>query len=600
MKACNDQQMRLACTSGELDATSDARKKLCRPKLKTLWALAITACVVYSLAQCGRSPGFFVSSRPRDGHQQESAAVLDTLAAEKAAFLQQHAAVYGYSGWIDRHWKTEVGDKLGVKLQYYLDYTAAALFTKSHLAAVTQMLSSTTLSNPHSRNPSSARSAQELLDAEQLVLEFFRADPNEYMVVWTRGATDALKMVGEWFPWTARLGWQPPRGPRVGLASSTEGRLYPMTWIDKIHAKSTAGHRWFVVLDAAAFVATHPLDLSIVHPDFVDVSFYKLFGFPTGLGCLIARKEVVALLHKAYFGGGTVEDATAENLWKVFLQGPDAYQDGTKNFLGIPMLQFGFKQLHELGGIKAVEAHTSSLQAWTYAALLRLKHSNGQPMVRLFGRHDDPKHQSAIFQMLVLSPEGAIWSPVHVEKAAAVAGLAIRTGCMCNPGQCYHDVDNRPEERRAAVLSKVDMSSGFFLANRTVAAAAGQGAPGPADHNMTVVVKLPTGSIRVSLGYLSTFEDCYAAARFILDEYRDVPATPEFTNIDHMDPAISFPATNSIALQERERFVRAGATDGYQHSQAQQQGRRQSRLQLSFSQNPIQAVRFGRLGWHQH
>jgi hypothetical protein len=59
-----------------------------------------------------------------------------------------------------RHWKSEVGDKLGVKLQYYLDYTAAALFTKSHLAAVTQMLSSTTLSNPHSRNPSSARSTQ--------------------------------------------------------------------------------------------------------------------------------------------------------------------------------------------------------------------------------------------------------------------------------------------------------------------------------------------------------------------------------------------------------------------------------------------------------
>ena len=67
---------------------------------------------------------------------------------------------------------------------------------------------------------------------------------------------------------------------------------------------------------------------------------------------MIARKESVALLHKPYFGGGTVEDATAEDLWRVFLQGPDAYQDGTKDFLGIPMLQFGFKQIHELGGIK--------------------------------------------------------------------------------------------------------------------------------------------------------------------------------------------------------------------------------------------------------
>jgi hypothetical protein len=50
----------------------------------------------------------------------------------------------------------------------------------------------------------------------------------------------------------------------------------------QIHARSTPGHRWLVALDAAAHAPTHALDLSRVKPDFVDLSFYKLFGHPTG------------------------------------------------------------------------------------------------------------------------------------------------------------------------------------------------------------------------------------------------------------------------------------------------------------------------------
>jgi len=49
-------------------------------------------------------------------------------------------------------------------------------------------------------------------------------------------------------------------------------------WLDrKAHE-----HGWDVLLDAAAFVPTNPLDLSQVKPDFVPVSFYKMFGYPTG------------------------------------------------------------------------------------------------------------------------------------------------------------------------------------------------------------------------------------------------------------------------------------------------------------------------------
>ena len=46
----------------------------------------------------------------------------------------------------------------------------------------------------------------------------------------------------------------------------------------------TTGRDWYVLLDAASYASTSPLDLSAVKPDFVPISFYKIFGYPTGLG----------------------------------------------------------------------------------------------------------------------------------------------------------------------------------------------------------------------------------------------------------------------------------------------------------------------------
>jgi hypothetical protein len=36
----------------------------------------------------------------------------------------------------------------------------------------------------------------------------------------------------------------------------------------------------------------------------------------------------------------------------VLMPPPDGYEDGTQSFLSISQLQFGFEQLHKLGGVK--------------------------------------------------------------------------------------------------------------------------------------------------------------------------------------------------------------------------------------------------------
>jgi hypothetical protein len=64
------------------------------------------------------------------------------------------------------------------------------------------------------------------------------------------------------------------------------------------HATSSARDRYLVLLDAAAFLPSHPLDLTRHPADFVAASFYKMFGYPTGLGALVLRTELVPQLRK--------------------------------------------------------------------------------------------------------------------------------------------------------------------------------------------------------------------------------------------------------------------------------------------------------------
>ena len=96
--------------------------------------------------------------------------------------------------------------------------------------------------------------------------------------------------------------------------SNFSGQKYPLSWVVDIQRGMLSlplpplgrSGSWKVVLDAASLVATNPLDLSQYPVDFVTISFYKMFGYPTGLGALLVRRDCSHLLRKRYYGGGTV------------------------------------------------------------------------------------------------------------------------------------------------------------------------------------------------------------------------------------------------------------------------------------------------------
>lgn len=57
---------------------------------------------------------------------------------------------------------------------------------------------------------------------------------------------------------------------------------------------SEAGEkRCLVLLDAAKGCSTGPPDLSHFPADFVVLSYYKIFGYPTGVGALVVKREVL-------------------------------------------------------------------------------------------------------------------------------------------------------------------------------------------------------------------------------------------------------------------------------------------------------------------
>ena len=149
------------------------------------------------------------------------------------------------------------------------------------------------------------------------------------------------------------------------------------TWIDQAH-----DHGWDVLLDAAAYVPTNRLDLSLHHPDFVALSFYKMFGWPSGVGALIARRDALEKLERPWFSGGTIVAAFVQREWYESAPGAAHFEDGTPNFLDLPAIEIGLKFLERVG-IERIHAHVEMLTAELLGVLSTLRACN-----RLAGRED--------------------------------------------------------------------------------------------------------------------------------------------------------------------------------------------------------------------
>src|SRR5438874_2362052 len=223
----------------------------------------------------------------------------------------------------------------------YLDFTAANVYARSQIARHLELLQQHLIGNPHSTNPSSSVATEYVTRARQAVLRFFNASPEEWDVVFAGNASHALKLIGESYPFAPGDRFlltfdnhNSVNGIRefaraAGATATYVPVVLPEMRVDEadlaralaVSARATAGHNlfaypaqsnfsgvqhplewiaqaqaqgWDVLVDCASFAPSNRLDLSRWQPDFVPLSFYKICGYPTGVGALIARKSAIA------------------------------------------------------------------------------------------------------------------------------------------------------------------------------------------------------------------------------------------------------------------------------------------------------------------
>src|SRR5260221_9918850 len=230
--------------------------------------------------------------------------------------------------------------------------------------------------------------------------------------------------------WPRCPGRPPPR--RRGLFAyppqgNFPGGQHPLRWIQTAHE-----HGYDVLLDAAAYVPSNRLDLSVVKPDFVPISWYKVFGYPTGIGCLIARREALGRLWRPWFAGGAVSVASALGDWHTLAADEARVQDGPLSLLPIPHPESGLSWVNRIG-MDRIHQRVMCLTGWLIDRLAALRHGNGEPMVRIYGPAST-RDRGGTVAFNLLDPGGRVVDERAVAPATAAARISSRTRCFCNPG----------------------------------------------------------------------------------------------------------------------------------------------------------------------
>jgi selenocysteine lyase/cysteine desulfurase len=248
-------------------------------------------------------------------------------------------------------------------------------------------------------------------------------------------------------------------------------------------------------------VPSNRLDLSRWHPDYVAVSFYKMFGWPTGVGCLLARRDALAKLERPWFSGGTIVAAFVQRQYYQWAPGPAHFEDGTVNYLGLPAVEIGLRFLDRVG-LETVHTRVSELGAWLLDALGSLEHSDGAPVATIYGPRSWTA-RGATIAFNFLHPDGTVVDERYVDRVAREHNVSLRTGCFCNPG--------------AGEVA-------FTIARETLVG--GEFEQGMIVDDYVRAIGLPSGgAVRASLGLASNFADVYRFMRFAAEfvDLRDVP-----------------------------------------------------------------------------
>jgi molybdenum cofactor sulfurtransferase len=455
--------------------------------------------------------------------------------------------------------RTEYG-RLDATGQVYLDYTGGGLHSAGQIDAHADLLRSRVLGNPHSNNPTSLASTALVQRARARVLEFFNAPPDEYLCIFTANASGALRLVGEAYPFTpggtfaltfdnhnsvngirefarrqgADIAYVPVVAPelrvdRVALStvlraadptarnlfafpaqSNFSGVQHPLELVAEAHDTG-----WDVLVDAAAFAPTNRFDVGRIGPDFTTFSFYKIFGFPTGVGGLLMRRDRFDAMVRPWFAGGTITIASVQGDGHYLHRDEAAFEDGTVDYLNLAAVTNGLDHVERIGR-DAIHERVTCLTRWLLDMLTGLRHTGGRPAVQILGPTDMVARGGTV-TFTVLDPAGRTVDDRRIEELAQADNISLRTGCFCNPGAgeiAHH-------------LGATEMAEWF-----------GRREPVHFDElraDVRARYGVQVSAVRISVGLATDFADVYRLACFLqrfVDRSAEEIGRPDFSSPD--------------------------------------------------------------------
>ncbi|KAK7436535.1 hypothetical protein VKT23_000383 [Stygiomarasmius scandens] len=457
------------------------------------------------------------------------------------SFLQQFPQ-YRLTWILDTLRRSDYG-RLERAKETYVDYMGGSLYPESLVRVHTNFLYQSVMGNTHSVSNSSKLSLKCADEARAAVLAFFKAPP-EYTVIFTPNATAALKLVGESYPFTegshyllcadshnsvhgirqfatnrgAEVCYIPSTNhggfdPQIAktlllrhrLAKNLPPSLFAITGQSNITnskasfstielAQSLGYH---TLLDAAALAPTSSFSLMETPVDAMVISFYKMFGFPTGVGALIVKKSFLKKLERPWFAGGTVDVVQVPgNIVTRSHEPHEQFEDGTINYLTLPAVTDGLRFLSAY--LPFLPLRLSCLVYHMTSTLSKMRHeTTGIPVVRILSRAPSRPLTSvgelsdtgSTVALIFFDPSGHMIPNSFIEYAATKQNISLRTGCMCNPGGA------------AAILGiQEDMKKLY---------------PGVTLKDFEHAVGRELGVVRISLGLGSNFQDVWTVLKFV-------------------------------------------------------------------------------------
>jgi len=430
----------------------------------------------------------------------------------------------------------------------YFDNASSILYSKELLGDLIKDTNS--YSNPHSLSKSSKLTTSKMNNVRSKILKYVNADEDKYTCIFTGGTTDSLKKIGEYFTWnnntnyiytidnhTSVVGireyalnkgsnvtiidfnndneinkinelsilFRPEcknnLGDKINLfampaESNFSGKIYSRDYFNLI--KKKYGNTIFLY-DTAKYISSHNLDLSDNLIDFCVISFYKIFGYPTGLGALIVKKDSIKYLNKSYFGGGTVSTSSSEYDYVI---ANDVFyewmEDGSPNYLSIISLENRLQ-------IKVNSEYISKLTYYFYENIKDYTYSNGQKVFKIYECKlnytfkEFCKNHGSIITFNLLKENGEYIGYKEFEEICVLNNISIRTGCLCNIGACHKYLN----------ISFNEMKQNFMDGHTC-------------SNNKDIINGNPTGAIRVSFGLINTIDEINIFLKFINENFLSI------------------------------------------------------------------------------